>query len=226
MHAHLRRGLVALVAVALAASAGWYFQRAIREALSPITRVDGGVRAVGAPVVMRTAGGLLEVATLSVDEHFSRRDAKALWGVPLGETVSEVRVPVTYRYHIELAREWPVQIEGTRATVRAPALEASLPVAFDTGAMQRSTTSGWARFNARENLAAVERSMSIELQARAQSARYRALVREDARKTVAEFVGKWLLTEQRWPREPGYSVNVVFADDPPGGAAGRLDAQQ
>jgi hypothetical protein len=222
----LRRTLIVMIAVAIVASAAWHFQRTILAAFSPSTRVDARVGAVGAPVVMRTAGGLLEVATLAVDEHFTRRDSKALWGVPLGETVSEIRVPVTYRFHIELAREWPVEIEGTRATVKAPALAPSLPVAFDTGAMRKSTVNGWARFNASENLAAVERSMSVELAARAGLPQYRALVREEARRTVAEFVAKWLLTEQRWQRGPGHSVAVVFADDPPGPAADPIEALQ
>lgn len=214
-----RPGLaILLLAAAGLLAAAWFaadrFAPSFMSSLFLSREVDGSVRAAGIPVVMRTAGGLLEVATVTADEHFTRRDVMRVWGVSLGETVSEVRVPVTYRFHIALAREWVVTLEGNRAVVRAPELEASLPVAFDTGAMRKTTTNGWARFNKDENLAAAERAMSAELADRARSPQYLALVRDDARRTIAEFVTRWLLTEPRWKSGPGHSVVVVFPGEP------------
>jgi hypothetical protein len=203
---------ILLVAAAASLAAAWIVAERLRlwPASFFSSQVDRSVRAVGIPVVMRTPGGLLEVATVTADEHFTRRDVMRVWGVSLGETVSEVRVPVTYRFHIELAREWVVTLDGTRAIVSAPELEPSLPVAFDTGAMRRTTKNGWARFNKDENLAAAERAITTELEGRAGSPRYLALVREDARRTIVEFVSRWLLTEPRWKSAPGHAVVVLF----------------
>jgi hypothetical protein len=171
--------------------------------------------ALGIPTVMRTQGGLLEVATVEAYELFSKRDTRSFLFVPLGETASEVRAPVTYRYHVQLAREWPVRIEGTTATVVAPPIRASVPVAIDTAQVERRTQEGWMRFNGQESLDTLERSMSAVLEKRATSPRYMKLMREDARKTVQEFVTQWLLSEAQWKRKPGYSVVVIFEDEQP-----------
>jgi len=220
-----RLAILLLLLGALALAAGWFVGGRLVAWLSPQSTVVGGMRATGVPVVMRTPGGRLEVATVTTDEHFSRRDTRHLWGLSLGETVSEIRVPVTYRFHVELAREWVVTLEGTRATVRAPRLEPTVPVAFDTGAMQRSTRSGWARFDKDRNLAALERVVSAELSERARSPQALDLARDEARRTIAEFVTKWLLTAQRWSRDPDHSVVVLFPDEAPPRAGGGVAPQ-
>jgi len=52
--------------------------------------------------------------------------------------------------------------------------------------------------------------MTPELEKRALSAGYQQLVVEPARQTVREFVMQWLIKEQKWSREPGYTVEVLF----------------
>ncbi|MEZ0306502.1 MAG: hypothetical protein ACAH21_01175 [Ramlibacter sp.] len=174
------------------------------------TVTDTSVVASGIPVVMRSAGGLLEIATVTVYERFKRTDTRDFWGVSLGTTVSIIQVPVTYRYHIELAREWPIYIDGKTATVRAAEVKPSLPVAFDTSKMEKYTQNGWARFNKDENLAALERSITPELQARAATPAIRQLAIDAGRQTVREFVTAWLLKEQGWKKDPAYKVEVMF----------------
>ena len=49
----------------------------------------------------------------------------------MGETVPRIRVPVVYRYHIELAPEWRVLRSRDLFTVVAPPGKPSLPVAVD-----------------------------------------------------------------------------------------------
>lgn len=207
MPTHIRlpgAALLIVVVAALMAWAGWHFYPATT------TRIETTVVAPEVPIVIRTEGGLLEVATVIAQERFTRSDTREFWGIHLGTTVSQIQAPVHYRYHIALAKEWHVVIRGKTCIVQAPAIKPSLPVAFDTSAMQMYTHNGWARLNKQDNLAALAQSMTPELEKRALSAGYQQLVVEPARQTVREFVMQWLIKEQKWSREPGYTVEVLF----------------
>ncbi len=59
-----------------------------------------------------TEGMLLEVAQLEATENFERRDEKRAFYdlVPLGVTISEIRAPVTYRYHLRLEDPWTLDV--------------------------------------------------------------------------------------------------------------------
>ena len=88
----------------------------------------------------------------------------------------------------------------------------TLPVAFDSATVERRTASGWARFDKRENLRELERSLTGLLAERAPLYGHQA--REAGRGVVAEFVAEWLVREQQWQRDPERRVVVHFADDP------------
>ncbi len=120
------------------------------------------------PLVMHTSCGRLEVATVTVTEAFKLANPKALLGIHLGTTVSQVQVPVIYRYFIEMAKEWPITSdEQALIIVQAGEIKTQLPVAFDTRTMEKYTTSGWALFNKAENLDKLEQALSPLLEARA-----------------------------------------------------------
>lgn len=164
-------------------------------------------------VVMPTAGGQLEIATVHVREAFARSDSKVLLDLlDLGATVSEVRVDATYRYHIEMKTHWPLRISGKTCVVRLNALEPTLPVAFDSRSIERRTSSGWARFNKGENLRALERSLTQQVAERAPL--YRSRAQEAGRQVVVEFVTTWLLKEHDWKRDPEHRVIVLFPKEP------------
>ena len=201
-----RIAFVAVVVTGALVAAGWL---ALDRVLGRHA-VETSVTATGLPVVMRSAGGLLEIATVTVFERFKREDTREFWGIPLGTTVSIIQAPVVYRYHIELAREWPIHIQGKTAVVRTAEMKPSLPVAFDTARMEKYTQAGWARFNKDENLGQLERSITPELKTRSQNPAIRKLAMEAGRKTVAEFVTTWLLKEQGWKRDPEHRVIVLF----------------
>ena len=150
-------------------------------------------------VIMPTAGGRLEVATVRARETFTRSDPRLLFDlIDLGTTVSEVRVDATYRFHIGMAKAWPLRIAGRTCLVRAGAVEPTPPVAFDTSTVERRTSSGWARFNKAENLEALEQSLTRLLAERAPL--YRQQAQEAGRQVVAEFVTEWLLSiPGPWP---------------------------
>jgi hypothetical protein len=195
----LLAGLVALV--------GWF---TYDRFFSQWTVTNPSVVASGIPVVMRSPGGLLEIATVTVYERFKRIDKKDFWGIPLGTTVSTIQVPVTYRYHIEMAKEWPIYVNGKSAVVHAGDVKASIPAAIDTSRMEKYTENGWARFNKAENLGTLERSITPELAARANNPAIRQLAIDAGRQTVREFVTKWLLKEQGWTRDAESKVIVLF----------------
>jgi hypothetical protein len=209
----LRGGVIGAVvaAAAIALAIGWVAQRLGGDR----REVRSSIVAPEKPVVMRTKGGLLEVATVRALERFTREDSRDFWGLDLGTTVSQIQVPVTYRFHIEMAREWPIEVRGRTAVARAPAVKPSLPVAFDTTLMEKYTKAGWARFNKEENLAALERSMTPTLAERASGDAYRGLAEDAARRTIAEFITIWLLKETDWKRDPAHKVVVLFPGEKP-----------
>ena len=211
MRRRIRPVTLALLLAAALAGGGWLAHERFGAPGA------GGGTASGIPVVMRSPGGLLEIATVTVHERFTRTDTREFWGLPLGTTVSIIQVPVTYRFHIEMAREWPIQLQGRTATVRAGEVQPSLPVAIDTGRMEKYTQNGWARFNKDENLAQLEKSITAELQNRARDPATRQLAMDAGRKTVREFVTTWLLKEQGWKQDAGHKVVVLFpGEQPPG----------
>lgn len=167
------------------------------------------------PRVEGTDGGRLEVATAQAVETMRRTDERWIFWeqLSLGVTVSEVRVPVTYRYHLRLADPWKVVVEGHVALVHAPALRPSLPPAIDTRGIERHVEEGWLRFDSAERLAELERSITPTLIRFAHDRRYLDLVREESRRSVAEFVRRWLVDHDQWRREGVVAIKVVFPDE-------------
>lgn len=162
-----------------------------------------------------TEGMLLEVATLEATEIFERRDEKRTLFefVPLGTTVSEIRVPVTYRYHVRLEDPWRLDVSDGVCRVRAPPIRATQPPAFHTGGVEKRIEGSWLRFDEDEVMEELERSLSDRLSARAASPDTIDLVRETCRRHVAEFVREWLLAEDQWGDGRIVAVDVVFADE-------------
>ena len=163
------------------------------------------------PVVATLPGGLLETATIRMGEDFYKSDAKTWWGIYLGNTVSHIQVSATYRYGVPLAdAAWEIITQGQTTVVVAPELRPSLPVAIDTGTWREKTENGWARFDKFEQLDALRRSISADLEERARDERRVALAREASRRTIGEFVEGWLVA--RGDGESGVftAVKVYF----------------
>lgn len=165
--------------------------------------------------IASTGGDVLEVATLQTDETVTKTDSLGLFRdtIPLGTTVSEIRAPVLYRYHIRLSGEWRVDIRDGHALVHAPALQPSQPPAIRTAGMEKKSTAGWLRFNAAENLASLERGLTATLETRAASPKNLDLIREKARHSVAAFVRAWLLKDPLGRATPLKSLTVQFPDE-------------
>ncbi len=169
-------------------------------------------------LVMRTPGGMLEVSTVRAREQFDKRFVYSVLGHDIGETVAHIRVPATYRYHIELAPEWKIVRNEAVFTVVAPPVMPSLPVAVDLAKMEKDVGGSWmlVPFNEDEDLNALEREITTKLGEKAASPVYLQMQREHARKTVTEFVEKWMVTQTQWKTKSPSTVRVFFADEPIG----------
>jgi hypothetical protein len=167
--------------------------------------------------VFRSAGvGRLELGTSEAVETFRRtNELRLFWDtVSLGQTVSEIRVPVTYRYHVPLDGPWQFRVEGDGCTVIPPPIRPSLPPAIHTDKMEKRTRSGWARFDAAEQMDALERAITPTLVAYASDPAHLAKVRDECRLTVARFIHAWLRREGQWDGDRFRSITVVFPDEP------------
>ncbi len=163
--------------------------------------------------VVSTEGDILELARVEAEESFTRADSRSLFGdmVYLGTTISEIRVPVVFRYHLKLSDEWKILIQDQEVRVLAPMLRPSLPPAIRTDGMEKKSASGWLRFNAAENLAALEKGLTPQMEKRAGDKRHLDLAREASRKSVEQFVRNWVLESH--PDISQMKILVSFPDE-------------
>ena len=161
-------------------------------------------------------GDRLEVASVETRETFREDDSlKAGW-LDLGTTTASVSVPVVYRFHIALAdgirADVTVHGDMRRCVVHAPLLRPTLPPAIRTEGMRKESKNGWARFNAGENLEALEKNLTAELILRAPGKA--VLARDKAREAVAGFVSRWLVRDNLWGGPDGVrEIVVLFPDE-------------
>jgi hypothetical protein len=168
------------------------------------------------PALEPAGGGKLEVAVAHATEVVTRTDERrALFDlVDLGVTTAEIRVPVTYRYHVRFDEPWRMTIAGGVCRVEAPALRPSLPPAIHTDGMEKRIESSWLRFDGPEQLSRLERELTPTLSRMAGDARHLDFARDRARATVAQFVRGWLLAAGAWGEGGVAAVDVRFADEP------------
>jgi hypothetical protein len=167
------------------------------------------------PRLVPEGGALLELAAFEATETISRTDDKRIFFdlVPLGSTVSEIRVPVTYRYHLRLDEEWTLSVADGTCVVHAPPIRPTLPPAIHTDGMEQRSESGWLRFNEDEEMETLMSSLTPTLVDRAKDVDHLELVRERCRKRVGEFVRSWLLLEDQWGAGRFTHVEVIFSDE-------------
>lgn len=226
-----------IVVLILAGLACWAFFRTLdrllvtgeRIARAPAELVDGLGRAArgflsgdvtrhflsSIPAFDDAGAGRLEVAVATTTETLTRSDEqRAFWDlVSLGTTEVEIRVPVTWRWHVPLDSDWTATVAGGVLEVVAPAPRPSLPPAIHTDGIERRVEASWTRFDAPARLAELDRELTPLLAARARDRRLAGLAREPARRTIARFASLWLAREDSGGREVR-TVVVRFADEP------------
>ena len=214
---------LAVVAFLTLVGAAWLFYDSIQQGVRWLSdlpsrlveqRISDSFRQ-SVTQIISTQGDILEVATMQTDETITKYDMKTLFqdAVYLGTTVSEIRTPVFYRYHIRLSDAWDIQVQDGACIVHAPALRPSLPPAIRTDGLEKKSEAGWLRFNAAENLAALEKELTGTLEKRAGNPAHLNLVREKARESLAQFAQKWLMPAPQAPASPLRSITVIFPDE-------------
>jgi hypothetical protein len=161
--------------------------------------------------IQRTHGDILEVASPTTTmETFTKADSRmAAWGkIYLGTTITEIKVPATYRFHVKLSEMKDARVDGNVLIITAPDIRPSLPVAFDTAGIERKSDSGWARFNGAEQLADMEKNITAGLNERA--VKQAEVVRETARKDIEEFVQRWIVDNNPGLRDQIRAIKVLF----------------
>lgn len=164
--------------------------------------------------VIRTSGGLLQVSTIRSPEMFQATHDHTILGVPVGKTTSQIRVPATFHYHVELAPEWKITLRDKTFIVIAPRVKPTLPVAIDTAQLEKLTSGTWSLLTGNSELDQLQRSISQTLAKKALTPPFIQLQREAARKTVTEFVSKWVFERRGGKPATGYAVRVFFEDEP------------
>ena len=204
------RALIALLAAiaAAAAVAAWLVHRVggFGTSETQVAMLDPA-----RVIVLRTPGGLLEVATLRKTEEFGWQTTHTCplldCGKLLGGTVTRVRVPVNYVYRVPLAATWELRPEGDHHVLEVPAVQPALPPGIDTAKLEMQTTSGWFSPDRELNVQSTLRQLGPELQRRATLPEYLKMQEASAAQTVAEFARKWL-REQGQPAPA--KIRVVF----------------
>ncbi len=168
------------------------------------------------PHLVPGSGTTLELAAVESVETVTRSENRRLFFdlLSLGTTVTEIRVPVTYRYHVRLDAPWRLDVVGNACVVHAPALEPTLPPAIHTDRMEKRVERSWLQLDLTAQMDALERSLTPTLSVRARSPETVAMVRDLCRRRLAEFVRAWLLRTGHWQDERLTTVVVRFADEP------------
>jgi hypothetical protein len=205
----LKGAAIAVLISSLATNAFLYVQwsggeRTLRQWSASIDQVE----------VVRTKGGLLQVSTVRSPEHFSATKPHNILGFDLGATTTNIRVPATYHYHIDLAPEWKVRVRPDRSiVVVAPPVKPTLPVAINTSQLERQAQGRWSLITGTAELDGLQKTITETLGRKASSPSYINYQREAARQTVLEFVQKWLITQEKWKDVRGSAIKVYFADE-------------
>jgi hypothetical protein len=150
-------------------------------------------------IVLRTPGGMLEVATLVRNEEYKWKTEYSCpilnCGAIFGRTISDLRVPVHYTYRVPLAAEWRLQARDAYLELIAPREQAKLPAAVELSKLQIHTQKGWLAPSTATHRESLLRHLGPELDARASRKEYIEAQRSEARRTVAEFARKWMVEQ-------------------------------
>jgi len=169
--------------------------------------------------ISSTRGNILELATKESEETFDRSTQLVVGGfkVPFFDNTAILKTKATFRYHLKLDGTWQLREDtgnGRTLIVLSPKIEATLPVAFDSQAMDSQLKGYWiARQQQDESLEQLRTTLTKRLEQRAVSQESIDSVREACRQSVALFVKQWLLRDDQWRAEGFTAITVVFPDE-------------
>jgi len=132
----------------------------------------------------------------TVERVFSRELKLPFFATGLkSEAFLTIRCRVFYSYYVDMKGKWVLKLEGKTLFVKAPPLEC-LPPAIDTSKIERKTENGWLVFGEPELLKSLESDLSLELYRKAISPPSVQNVTPEARRSLEEFIAKWVVNEK------------------------------
>jgi hypothetical protein len=177
------------------------------------------------PDVERTPVGLLETAIIPMIEDFYGSDPPRLGDPGPARRGSHVQVMATYSYGVPMDDQaWAVVTRGQTTVVVAPYLRPSLPVEVDAATWRERTVDGWTGVG-RGDREVLHRAWAGDLEDRAKYVKRVSLAREASRRSIAEFVDRWLVARDP-ARKPGAftAVKVYFLNELDGDLSTELAA--
>lgn len=152
-------------------------------------------------IVLRTAGGFLEVATLVRNEEFRWRSTYTCVWIECGERIGQVRLPVSYTYRVRLAETWTLKLVGNEYVLSVPPPEPLLPPGINISKAEfTSERGGLIAPSVLANREVLLKNLGPELAQRAQKPQYLNLQLGHAEATVKEFAERWI-REQGGPTQ-------------------------
>jgi len=204
-----KKVLVGCALVLMALAALWFFTR------QPPAPKEGPTASNDIPVVIRTNGGLLEVATVRHRRSFDLTKVATVVGieVPICKETATYAVDAAITYRVKLAKRWVGDYNNGVLTMVVPPPEPSIPVAFDTSRL-RATLDDCALMpdlHAKDDLL---RSISRQLANDARGPSYMKIARNaEAKATIREFARKWVLGQKSYDLPANVPIEVVFSDE-------------
>ena len=164
------------------------------------------------PTVQGNEGNILEIATATSTEAFASQTYYTAFGkqVPGTRVVSKITVPATYRYHIDLSKDWHLVPRDQRIYIVAPDIRPTLPIAIDTGSMKKEVEGSWMRINEQADLDALQATLTTELAQRAADPKTVEQISDEARLSVAKFAKAWLLSRDHWRSDRFNEIIILF----------------
>ena len=150
----------------------------------------------------------LYVAKLEQQESIERTSyAKILW-VNLPPMIVKVDVPVEYNYYVNLSSGWSFKAFGEGLIVKVPELSSSTP-AINIAKLKMTIEKGGLLRNEKQALEKMTHELPGLLVDR--SIENRKLVREQARKSIEDFIRNWI--HQVTSRPFDRPIRIEFASE-------------
>ena len=132
-------------------------------------------------------------------------------GKTLSSAVMEVRAPVTYSYYVDMKDPWKIICEGETLAIIAPKIQVEEP-ATDLSRLETHIDSGKLIFNEAGKLEELRKQFYSDMIKKATSREYMDSVREDARRSLAEFANGWIVADLA-KKYPMKYISIRFEDE-------------
>ncbi len=132
-------------------------------------------------------------------------------GKTLSSSIMEVRAPVTYSYYVDMKDPWKIICEGETLAIIAPKIQVEEP-ATDLSRLETHIDSGKLIFNEPAKLEELRKQFYTDMIKKAVSREHMDSIREDARRSLAEFANGWIAADMA-KKYPVKYISVRFEDE-------------